>query len=535
MSKICLFITILVVVLAIPVWSEKIVEPNNVLRLHMEESAGPTFLDSSGFGHHAVCSGSHCPGAGLRGEFGAALTFDGKQDSVLVDGMGFEDFTIEAWILSAGSNLTGTHCSDGAGIVVANGSSAADNWVLGILGNKLCFATGSNPDTDIVGVSKLNDGVWHHVVATRSIRGEKEIFVDGVLQSHSTSAKADLVARLRIDIGGNTTDSRYFKGMIDEVGFYNMVLPDEDIVTHYKRGALRQEAVLDPLGRFVVYSATLPGCVKARPVFQALTKDGAPLGAPRLLVDCKFLPEDAQGIDLAADGNTGQYWLSFGGTRITDSRYVMKIDALGKAILPPKSVLAAATTGFEPGATALIDGPVLQMWSTGYDGWLYQSLINKKTLTITSTRKASWASTSETGVHFAQSTARQFMGCEEPKGVFTAFGMSKGVWDGTTWRLSPRTDRAHKTGSISADGLMALSVDSNSPTEVLYAQPLRDNGHPTGAPKVVARSTFGVVDISSALPAGTRFVLYSANGALYLQRINAVTADKLGSVVLLNR
>lgn len=535
MRNICLFVLFLVAVFAIPVWSEKIVEPNNVLRLHMEEASGPTFLDSSGYGHHAVCSGSNCPGTGVRGEFGASLLFNGKKNSIQVDGMGFEDFTIEAWIFSAGSSLSGAHCSDGAGIVVAAAANVRDSWILGTLGNKLCFSTGSNPDTDLIGASKLNDGQWHHVVATRSTRGEKQIFVDGTLQGHSTSARSDLVARLRIDIGGDTTNSRYFKGMIDEVGFYNIVLPEEDIVTHYKRGALRQEAVLDPLGRFVVYSATLPGCVMARPVFQALTSDGTPSGAPRILVDCKFLPEDVRGIDLAADGATNQYWLSFGGTRITDSRYLMKIDTFGKMILPPKSVLPASATGYEPGATVLVDGPILQMWSTGYDGWLYRSLINKKTQATLSTRKAPWASTTETGVHFAQTNARQFMGCEDPEGVFTAFGISKGVWDGTTWRLSPRTDRSHKTGAISADGLMALSVASNSPTEVLYAQPLRDNGHPTGVPKVVARSRFGIVDISSALAAGTRLVLFSANGGLYVQKIDAATADRLGPAVLLNR
>jgi hypothetical protein len=69
--------------------------------------------------------------------------------------------------------------------------------------------------------------------------------------------------------------------------------------------------------------------------------------------------------------------------------------------------------------------------------------------------------------------------------VLKGFGLSsKPLPDGTSWRLSPATDGGHGTDGVSSDGLMAFSNDYDPPTAQLYVQPLRDDGIPTGSPKV---------------------------------------------------
>lgn len=533
MHKICLLV-IAIAFFTMPLWGANPQGPSNVLLLHFNESSAGTFQDASGNGYTASCSGSGCPQAGLRGELGAGLNFDGKKNVVQIGGMGFGDFTMEVWVYGKSSLLKGGECLNGNPIVRADGPGESDDWILSQVSNKICFSMGAADPTQLISMP-LDDTQWHHIAITRNTHGNKQLFVDGVLQAVGSGMKADMIAKVDVQIGGNTADSRYFKGMIDEVAIYNGILPDEDIANHYKTSVLRQEAVLDPKGRFVIYAAPVSGCVNARPLFQAIGENGTPVGSPKQLVECGFLPEDVVGIDVMPDGLTTDSWISFGGSQVSDARYLMKINSQGKVILSPKSVVTASALGNVVGATAMADGTRLKLWSTGYDGWLYGSTINKLNRSTLSTKKAQWSAASMTGLHYAYTPTRQFMACEVPAGVFTAFGMVNGTWDGTTWRLSPRTDRAHKTGSVSADGLMALSNATNPRRDVLYAQPLNTKGHPLDDPKIVASNArFGVVDVSNALPAGTRFVLYGINGAFYIQKMNAVSGDPLGKAVLVN-
>src|SRR5204863_34890 len=78
------------------------------------------------------------------------------------------------------------------------------------------FFTG-NPDNTISGTTPLNDGVWHHVVATRVLGGDKNLYVDGQLENTGTTNIFALTANPIIDIGGNSLDNRYFTGSLNEL------------------------------------------------------------------------------------------------------------------------------------------------------------------------------------------------------------------------------------------------------------------------------------------------------------------------------
>jgi hypothetical protein len=74
------------------------------------------------------------------------------------------------------------------------------------------------------------------VVATRTQGGDKQVWVDGVLQASGPGGSALLSANPLIVIGANTLDSRYFNGRIDEVAYYDRVLTPTQIRNHYAAG-----------------------------------------------------------------------------------------------------------------------------------------------------------------------------------------------------------------------------------------------------------------------------------------------------------
>jgi len=55
-----------------------------------------------------------------------------------------------------------------------------------------------------------------------------------MLEASGLAGSAVLDDNPNIDIGGNTGDSRYFNGLIDEVAFYTRVLTPQEILQHYQ-------------------------------------------------------------------------------------------------------------------------------------------------------------------------------------------------------------------------------------------------------------------------------------------------------------
>jgi hypothetical protein len=147
--------------------------------------------------------------------------------------------------------------------------------------------------------------------------------------------------------------------------------------------------------------------------------------------------------------------------------------------------------------------------------------------------------TQDNGSLQASQSGGRFLATAQPLQVLKALGLtSKGLNNARSWRLSPRTDGAHSTGGVSADGLMALS-NVDLPVDQLYAQPLSSPTNiPVGDPSVVASENVISVDVTNPLSGGVRYVVYLANengvNRLYLQQINSATGAKVGGWVLLN-
>lgn len=299
-----------------------------------------------------------------------------------------------------------------------------------------------------------------------------------------------------------------------------------------------QTVAVDPFGQFVIYTTTTPGCAFKVPVFQALDH-GASAGATKQLASCGTVPEDVIGIDLLNEKNTNHYWLSFGGSLITDSKFLMKFDSSGNILTPATASVPAVQFGSTTGATALtVKGCCkLFLWIAGAGGNVYRATVDQSTFLQSSVKKTSLILADNAALQATQrSSLPTFLATERPLQVLKAFGVNKkGLLDGTSWRLSPATDGGHTLGGVSADGLAALSNEENSPLDHLYLQLLNGNGLPTGSPVVAGSGQFTSADISNLLANGVRYVVYATeDGLLWLQVVDGSDAHKMGTPILLN-
>ncbi|MBI2571650.1 MAG: IPTL-CTERM sorting domain-containing protein [Candidatus Schekmanbacteria bacterium] len=222
---------------ALASYADVVLSDNPVCYYRFEETVGTTANDSSGNGNNGTyVNGVLLSQTGFTSQFGTSAAFDGINDYVDTPRNVAENFTLEAWINTTASGLTGSQGYDGNGILWSDVADTADDFVMAILNNALVFFTG-NPDTTVSGGPALNDGTWHHLVATRTQGGNKEIYVDGVLVGSTSTNSNPLNGNPNIFIGGNTLDSRYLNGYIDEVAYYSTVLSRERISAHYMAAA----------------------------------------------------------------------------------------------------------------------------------------------------------------------------------------------------------------------------------------------------------------------------------------------------------
>jgi hypothetical protein len=292
----------------------------------------------------------------------------------------------------------------------------------------------------------------------------------------------------------------------------------------------------------------------------------------------------------------GLHWVSFNGTGGV-YKYVMQIDSDGNITKAPTAVLKWSLPGSGeptnpfgddsvngplggPTAMALMDKSSTEFWLyiVGAHGGLWRFTINKSTLKPTSLMPSILKQPQKDGAEtstldFASLQATQ----HSPHFLAALFGElsngakccttditlagggwgfginSKGGLDGTSNRITPRTNLHDQFVSVSADGLMAISnvekhehgfttccYNDNNNEEHIYAQPLKAGHLPKGDPVVVGISgdQTAAVDVSNPLSGNRRFVVYNtrslddpdtSNGDdVVVQVIDATTAQKLG-------
>jgi glucose/arabinose dehydrogenase len=237
------------------------------------ETTGPTAFDGAGTGNNGalVNLGDANRGPGVVGN---ALWFNGTNGYVAISNTLGGDFTLSLWI--KGNQLFPQTDSTfaGTGLIWSDVGGPANDFILGgtrsATGtNRLSFFTG-NPDSSMNGTREISNNRWTHLaVVRRQSTGERRLFVNGQLELSSIGGTAFLAANPSINIGGNTLDSHYFRGWMDEVRAYNRALSDSEVAALAAAGGYESWA-----------SATMPGL---SPLLSAPTADPDGDGQSNLL------------------------------------------------------------------------------------------------------------------------------------------------------------------------------------------------------------------------------------------------------------
>lgn len=180
--------------------------------------------DTSGNGFNGTLSpqGLTTYAAGPVDNF--AINFSGGDDSfVTIPNPVGNNFSLAFWVNTTATGGTGQWWA-GDGLVDGDNPGTTNDFGVALVGSKVGFGVG-NPDTTITSTKVVNDGSWHHVVATRSgTTGIYQLYVDGVLQATASGSTPTRSAPVTLDIGKIHSGGGYFSGSIDDVRIYNDVI-----------------------------------------------------------------------------------------------------------------------------------------------------------------------------------------------------------------------------------------------------------------------------------------------------------------------
>ena len=178
--------------------------------------------DSSGNGYHGTTNGVTSVVGGKVDA--SAINFTGGDNSyVEIPNPLGNDFTISLWLNTTATGAAGQWYS-GKGLVDGELPGATNDFGVSLVGSNAVFGVG-NADVTIVATNVVNNGQWHHIVATRvSTSGAMQLYVDGVLRASGTGATGTHATPASLHIGNIQTGYNFLAGSIDEVRLYNYAL-----------------------------------------------------------------------------------------------------------------------------------------------------------------------------------------------------------------------------------------------------------------------------------------------------------------------
>ncbi len=165
-----------------------------------------------------------------------AAQFNGTNAYIQIAKPVTTNFSISMWIRTTDTGATGQWYA-GKGLVDGYTAASKTDFGTALNGGKFSLGIG-NPDTTLTSTVAVNDGNWHHVVATRnSTSGATQIYVDGVLNTSGTAATGSRSAGTNVRIGSIQTGptAGYFAGSLDQIQIYNYVLTAVDVSYLYTR------------------------------------------------------------------------------------------------------------------------------------------------------------------------------------------------------------------------------------------------------------------------------------------------------------
>ncbi|MCR2823961.1 LamG-like jellyroll fold domain-containing protein [Microbacterium sp. zg.Y909] len=173
-----------------------------------------------------------------------SLSFDGVDDYAVTDQLrlGPNVYSLEMWInttTTSGGKMLGFGTGrPRTGSNAPSLSGSYDRHLYMHNDGRISFGVYTGGATTISSPQPLNDGQWHHVVATQGASG-MALYVDGlrVAANPTTNAQAYWgvwrVGGDQLNGWPNRPTSNFFNGLIDEVAIYSGALPAADVARHY--------------------------------------------------------------------------------------------------------------------------------------------------------------------------------------------------------------------------------------------------------------------------------------------------------------
>jgi len=221
-----------------------VAEAGLVLDLPMDEGAGSTAGDLSGYGNDGTIYGA----TWVEGISGNALSFDGVDDYVDCGSNASLDiiggFAVEMWVRSNSvAQPIGSILGGDKGIIFYQGATdGQDNSAMfGFRGEGEVYSTDGVIDV----------GTWIHLAFTYD-GGDKdsvssyEIYANGINQNLSIRTDGDIGGVSTSEYIGRDQGATFFNGLIDSVRIYNRALSAEEVLEHYLDISYGSTTPLDP-------------------------------------------------------------------------------------------------------------------------------------------------------------------------------------------------------------------------------------------------------------------------------------------------
>jgi hypothetical protein len=194
---------------------------------NFDEFGGSTATDVSGAGNHgALMNGP----SWILGRFGAALSFDGNNDHVMVQSPDLDlsgDFTISVWLRFTQTN------NDADVLRQGSAGTSPVHYKIEMKDNQIRVRlVGSNRSTVLEdNSSSRNDGEWHLIVVTRE-GTDSRLYIDGNVIDTNSRWAGDLSNPANLSFGSKDTgDDDHYAGDLDDIRFYNRALSQQEIDT----------------------------------------------------------------------------------------------------------------------------------------------------------------------------------------------------------------------------------------------------------------------------------------------------------------
>ena len=211
--------------------------------------------DQTGIYQNGVTLGAT---GGIKGTSNTAASFDGNDDFVASTKTynNPKNYSVEAWfkttttnggkIIGLGASQTGT-------------SGGYDRHVYMNNDGKVTFGVWTGFTNTITSNTALNDGVWHHVVASQSTADGMKMYIDGALVGTNGQTDAqDYVGYWRV--GGDNhwgCCSPFVTATIDDAAVYGYVLTGAQVANHFNLGNTVVAANQAPVAGFTSSSVYL--------------------------------------------------------------------------------------------------------------------------------------------------------------------------------------------------------------------------------------------------------------------------------------